>query len=383
MKLNLSRFLKNYIVADMPRVSRGEGLKSSIGTALGVAFVLVATQLVLGQYTLVAAVGATAVIIFSMPHSPMAQPWSVFGGYLVAVMVALVVSYATSNIVLGISLSLALVVLIMIALKCVHPPAGAIAIFVVAQNPGTVENSWKLMVGILLVAFLILLAAAILNKFLGRKYPQCYAEQSHNPHKTRDQLPTVRTGITHQDLDYALRRHGTYVDVQESELIDLYETAVSHAFSRKMNTKCGDIMARDVVSVAEDSSLGEAWALLHKHKIKALPVVSSERLVIGILTIADFLKDLSTRATNPIAGLEELMRHQTLSIDNGRQVGEIMSRNVLTENVETPISVLIKKLSDLGMHHVPIVNQESQLVGMVTQSDLIASMYQKIVLGSR
>ena len=77
------------------------------------------------------------------------------------------------------------------------------------------------------------------------------------------------------------------------------------------------------------------------------------------------------------------MKAELEPVSNTRPVREIMSRNVFTENVDTPVSALVKKLSDLGMHHVPIVNQQSQLVGMVTQSDLIASMYQKIVLGSK
>ncbi len=383
MKLDLSRLLKYYLVADMPRVSPGEGFKSAIGTALGVAFVLFASQLIFGHYALVAAVGATAVIIFSMPHSPMAQPWSVFGGYLVAVIVALAVIAVTPNVMLGISISLALVVLLMIAFKCVHPPAGAIAIFVVTQTPKNAEEAWELIAGILLVAISIVIAAALFNKLLGRKYPQCFAEQSTNLHKTKDLLPTERSGITHEDLDYALKTHGTYVDVQESELIDLYETAISHAFSRKMNLKCGDIMARDVISITEDASLGEVWALLHNHKIKALPVTNDQRQVIGIVTIADFLRDLSARTSAPLAGLAELMKAELEPVSNTRPVREIMSRNVFTENVDTPVSALVKKLSDLGMHHVPIVNQQSQLVGMVTQSDLIASMYQKIVLGSK
>lgn len=383
MKLDLSRLLKYYLVADMPRVSRDEGLKSAIGTALGVTFVLLATQLIFGHYALVAAVGATAVIIFSMPHSPMAQPWSVFGGYLIAVVVALAVSFITPNVILGIGISLALVVLLMIALKCVHPPAGAIAIFVVTQTPQDVPDAWELVAGILLVSISIVIAAIIFNKLLGRKYPQCFTELSTNPHKTRDQIPSARTGITHQDLDFALKTHGTYVDVQESELIDLYETAVSHAFSRKMNARCGDIMAKDVISIAEDDSLGEVWSLLHKHKIKALPVINNQKRVIGIVTIADFLKNLSARVSDPIAGLKDFMSGNLSSMDSSCPVRRIMSRNVLTENIDTPVTVLVKKLSDLGMHHVPIVDRQNQLVGMVTQSDLIASLYQKIVLGSR
>ena len=36
---------------------------------------------------------------------------------------------------------------------------------------------------------------------------------------------------------------------------------------------------------------------------------------------------------------------------------------------------LVPLLFDHGLHHIPIVNAEQRLVGMVTQSDLIAARY--------
>lgn len=223
MKQNIAHFIKHYLVADTPRLSFGEGLKSALGTASGVAFVLAATFIVADQPLILAAVGATAIIVFSMPHSPLAQPWSVLGGYLLAALAALLVSSLTSNLILGVWISLALVVLLMAALKCMHPPAGAIAIFVAANKPVGMVAVGAMLGGVLLTAGLIILAAIVINKLLGRRYPQCVTD--HAP-------PALKTGITHADIDYALKKHDTYVDVQESELIDIYETAVQHAVAR-------------------------------------------------------------------------------------------------------------------------------------------------------
>lgn len=380
---NLKRFIERYLVADMPRLSFGEGIKSALATAIGVGLVLSATYFLSEHHWMLAAVGATAIILFLMPHSPMAQPWSVFGGYLLSGGVALVVTSIMTNSILGICISVALIVALMIVLKCIHPPAGAIAIFVAVQETDSMNANSEVMGGILLSAALILLIATIINKLLGRQYPQCLPVQPINVHKTGDELPTIRTGITHHDLDYALKKHGTYVDVQEAELIDLYETAIDHAFSRKMNTLCRDIMAMDVISINKDDSLLEAWSLLHKHKIKALPVVNEGKRVIGIVTIADFLKAIAAKSRNPISSLEGLLSGDTRTDTNMNKVEDVMTKNVLTEKEGTPISTLVKKLSELGIHYVPILNAEEELVGMITQSDLIASMYQKIVLGSK
>lgn len=379
----LKRFIEHYLVADMPRLSLGEGIKSALGTAIGVGLVLSVTYVLSEHHWMIAAVGATAIILFLMPQSPMAQPWSVFGGYLLSGGIALVVTSITTNSILGICISVALIVALMIVLKCIHPPAGAIAIFVAVQETDGMNANSEVMGGIILSAALILLVATIINKILGRQYPQCLPVQSINVHKTENEPPTIRTGITHHDLDYALKKHGTYVDAQETELIDLYETAIDHAFSRKMNTLCGDIMAKDVIWINEEDSLLKAWSLLHKHKIKALPVVNAEKRVIGIVTIADFLKAIAAKSHNPISSLEGLLSGNTRSDTNMNKVGEVMTKNVLTEKEVTPISTLVKKLSDLGIRHVPILNAEEELVGMISQSDLIASMYKKIVLGSK
>ena len=94
-RMNLHSLINRYLVADTPTPPLKERVKSAVGTALGVAAVFGITYLVFGnQYAMLTAVGASAVIMFAIPHSPMAQPWSVIGGYLVAVSVGLLVQAA-------------------------------------------------------------------------------------------------------------------------------------------------------------------------------------------------------------------------------------------------------------------------------------------------
>lgn len=383
--MDFHSFIKRYLVADTPTPPLSERIKSAVGTALGVAAVLCVTYLLFEhQYAMLAAVGASAVIMFAIPHSPMAQPWSVIGGYFIAVSIGLLALYTMMPPIVGIAVAIVLVVLMTMTFKCLHPPAGAIVIFVFNQNPVDFPASLTVVSSVMVAALLLVMLATLLNNLgLGRKYPQCLTEPIKNLHRTRDELPTIRTGVTHEDLDYALKKHGTYVDIQENELINLYESAIDHAFSRKMNTLCGDIMARDIIAIDEAASLDDAWGLLHKHKIMALPVINKQRHVIGIITIADFLKDVASQSTHYRVGLEQLMAGSENSVADTRPVSQIMTQPVITEQMDAPVSVLIKKLSDWGMHHVPIVNAQQELVGMITQSDLIGSMYQKIVLSAK
>lgn len=385
MNFNIHHLARQYLYASMPDLPLRERSKSALGTAFGVVIVFLVTYYFFRhEYAMLAAVGSTGIILFTMPQSPMGQPWSVLGSYGFAVLIGLAVYALNLPPIIGIGISIALVVWITMTLKCVHPPAGAITVYVFNQHPEGWFDMAEIAISSIASALLLLVTASVVNNlFLARKYPQCQPDLADNLHKTKDTPPTHRTGITNEDLDFALQQHGTYIDVQESELIQLYETAVNHAYTRKMNTTCADIMARDVISIKPDTKLDDAWLLLRKHKIKALPVIDAERHVIGIVTVADFLKDISSKQGAILSGLEKLKQVGRGTQRDARPVKEIMSKQVFTETMDAPVAVLIKKLSDQGLHHVPVVNEQQQLVGMITQSDLIASMYQKVVLGMR
>lgn len=174
----------------------------------------------------------------------------------------------------------------------------------------------------------------------------------------------------------------TFVDVQEEELVQLYRLAVEHAFDRHIGLTCGDIMSRDVVSVLFGTELEEAWTLLRAHKIKALPVVDNFGRLIGILTAADFLRQLDdTTAAGLAVRLQGLLRRTPgPNSEKAEVVGQIMTENVTSARLNTPISELVSQLSDRSMHHVPVLDDTGHVLGMVTQSDLIAALYRRISL---
>jgi len=51
-----------------------------------------------------------------------------------------------------------------------------------------------------------------------------------------------------------------------------------------------DVMKRDVITVAEDTTLAEAGELLWQQKLGCLPVVDADKKLVGIVTEADFVK---------------------------------------------------------------------------------------------
>ncbi|HBM10689.1 MAG TPA: HPP family protein, partial [Pseudomonas sp.] len=53
----------------------------------------------------------------------------------------------------------------------------------------------------------------------------------------------------------------------------------------------------------------------------------------------------------------------------------IMSTPVVTVNPDTHMVDLVFLLSDKGLHCLPVVDAEQRLIGMITQTDLIAALY--------
>ena len=87
---------------------------------------------------LIASMGASAVILFIIPGSPLAQPWPFVGGHLVSGLTGLVINHYQSNLTIAAALAVGLAVLMMILLRCLHPPGAATAL---APILSTTHNS--------------------------------------------------------------------------------------------------------------------------------------------------------------------------------------------------------------------------------------------------
>jgi CBS domain-containing membrane protein len=253
---------------------------------------------------------------------------------------------------------------LMFALRCLHPPGGAVALTAVLGGPA-VHNLgfgfalWPVAVD----STLMLLVALLFNRLAGRSYPH-HGTRPH-PHHTRDPLPTQRAGPTREDLDAALASFGEVLDIDRDDLEDLLARTLLATRRRQWQAvRCSDIMSRDVVHVGPKDSVDEAWALLARHKIKALPVVDEEHRLAGIVSLHDFFIGQSAPAP------ERVPRMST-----ARRVEDIMTTRVRTAHPEQSIADLVQGFSDGGLHHMPVVNERDQVIGMITQSDLVAALF--------
>ncbi|MGY1489174.1 HPP family protein [Methylobacillus pratensis] len=361
-------------------VNHQEKLRACLGALLGILVSGFVSTWLLGVESLpflIAPLGASAVLLYAVPASPLAQPWSIMGGNLVSALVGVASLHWIASIPVAAAVAVALAIGLMFALRCLHPPGGAVALTAVLSGPLALEHSTYFLLLVATNSGLLLLVALLYNNATKRRYPH-QARPEPNLHKTHDLSPSRRVGFSSADLDAVLKEYNQVLDVARDDLENLFLQTEMQAYKRRFGEiNCGDIMSRDVVSVEYGTLLEEAWPLLLNHHIKALPVVDRARRVIGIVTRFDFLKHANLDA---YPGFEEKLRkfvRRTFLVetDQPEVVGQIMTGKVLTASEDTHIVQLVPLLSEHGIHHVPVLDHERRLAGIVTQTDLIAALY--------
>ena len=143
------------------------------------------------------------------------------------------------------------------------------------------------------------------------------------------------------------------------------------------NITCSDIMVKNVQTVEYGTEVEEAWKIMQREKLKAMPVIDRARRVIGIITWNDFFKfiNVDDNETFQKKFRTFIRRTPDMSTNKPESVGHIMTRSVSLLSENTHIAVLIPLMSNLGYRQIPIVNNENRLVGMVYQANLIAALY--------
>lgn len=94
---------------------------------------------------LVASMGASTVLLFILPNSPLSQPWSLLGGQLLSAIVGVACTQLINDSVVAAAAAVSLSILAMLLLRCLHPPGTATALApVLAATPLAIRQSLSL-----------------------------------------------------------------------------------------------------------------------------------------------------------------------------------------------------------------------------------------------
>jgi CBS domain-containing membrane protein len=177
---------------------------------------------------MLASSAAAAVLLYAVPHSPMAQPWPVMGGNLLSGMVGWACSLLIPDPVMAAGFAVGISVFLMHLSHCLHPPGGAMAMIMVLGANQFHQHGWEWAAGTVFAnTILSLLLALVINNLIpGRSYP------------IRRVTPRRAAGSSELgqiDIEWALTRIDGVIDVSKEDLLDIYRLASGHARERAVN----------------------------------------------------------------------------------------------------------------------------------------------------
>lgn len=148
-----------------------------------------------------------------------------------------------------------------------------------------------------------------------------------------------------------------------------------------------DCMQRDIVTIGPDDTLRDALDLMTENHATGLPVMDGRGHCIGLVSATDILNyeqehsDGMGDATTGQHFNPDIQRWETVSLtafgleDFGDvRVGDVMARNLIAVERETPMQEVARKMLDAKIHRVLVLDEQQRLHGVVSALDFVRAV---------
>jgi CBS domain-containing membrane protein len=247
-----------YLGIETGVASHREKIVSAVGGFVAIFGILVVSQFFVGSVgaqLIIASMGASAVLLFAVPHGPLSQPWSLFGGHLISAVIGVTCARYIGQPLLAASVAVGLAVGAMYYLRCIHPPGGATALASVVGGGSVHALGYQFVVTPVLMNVLIIfvIALAFNYPFAWRRYPAYLGRLAQ---RRKAGVVEAYRPVEHADFVYALSQLDSFVDVSEDDLLRIYMLATGQAQRRHLMP--AQIVLWHAYSNGEQ---GEDWAV--------------------------------------------------------------------------------------------------------------------------
>jgi len=219
-----------WLGVDPNPVSHTEKAVATTGAFLGiflVTWISLHTVAMPAAIMVAGSMGASAVLLFAVPHGQLSQPWAVLGGHLISAAIGVSCATFAPGQLVAAALAVSLAIGAMHIARCIHPPGGATALIAVIGGTDIHALGYSyIIMPIGLNIFVMLVVAIAFNYlFAWRRYPAVL-------HAGLDRPKGKPGSIAIEDIEHALHTLDTPVDVIGGELLQIYELAEKHAATR-------------------------------------------------------------------------------------------------------------------------------------------------------
>ncbi len=344
----------------MGHIAPAEAARAAGGAALGV----LAAGLALGDglglhVALIAPLGATAFLVFCVPNSPLAQPWSAVVGNTISALVAVAVLRLALPPAPTAALALGAAVAAMAAARAFHPPGGAVAL-TAALSPDAVRDAGFAFAFAPVMAgtTALVLTSVAYSRATGRRYP-FRQPVAPNRHGTADPPPAQRLGLGDGEIAALLEEFRQSANVGVEDFARLIAGAETRAAAHRLNgLACRDVMSRDLVTLPPDAPRDAVAAVFAAHGFHSLPVSEGGRYC-GVIFQIHLLRAGPAAAT----------------------AAALMTTDTPTLAPDAPAGALLPLLADGPVEAVPVLDGAA-IVGIVTRTDLVAALAHVLATGA-
>jgi CBS domain-containing membrane protein len=299
---------------------------------------------------IVAPIGASSVLLFAVPSSPLAQPWSIVGGNVISALVGIAIGLSVGDPVLASGVAVGLAIVLMSLTRSLHPPGGAVALMtVMATHQSHAANFFYAINPVGLNSAILVVLGWIFHLFTRHSYPHVAARAPGHLHGTQDEPPQMRGGFRTDDVDAVLAELRETFDIDRDDIARLLRLVELRVFQRLQGSlSCGDIMSRDVVSIDLAATTDAARDLMRARRLRSLPVVDRFGVLAGVATAGDLIGDDAYISA--------------------------VAKPALVATAERPALGFVAQLTDGRAHEVVVVDDRRRVIGLITQTDLLVAL---------
>ncbi|WP_158222527.1 CBS domain-containing protein [Rhodopirellula sp. MGV] len=143
--------------------------------------------------------------------------------------------------------------------------------------------------------------------------------------------------------------------------------------------KVKDLMARSVVAIDYDATVHSALDIMMADKLSCLPVLADNGVCIGMLALPD-LMPIASESDHLLDEASDGVMDRLWVIDVMRerfgsdQVNEFMTDDPVLIDEESTVSHAAELMLSNGIHHLPVVDSDRQLLGIISSMDLLRAI---------
>ena len=319
-----------------------ERMLCGLGALLGLALSSLISWWLLGGINAwyIAPMGASSVLLFAVPASPLAQPWNIVIGNTIAAVIGVTCALYISNLTEAFSVAVALSITAVLGGETVHELGYQFVFYPVLLN-----------------SILLLVIAIVFNRLLGKQYPTVAQVNT----RSTDPTPTQKVTIQPEDIHQVLAQETQLLDISEYDLQKLILKAQAQADTRfHIDLRCRDIMSKDVLCLYEDEDIQVAVEKFKQVNLMSLPVLNRAEQVCGTLALYEVVEWFQ-KATDLRTSWQDQVKH-------------IMKRQVVTVQPDQELQDLIPYFVERSFNYIPVVENKA-LVGIISRADMIAALY--------